>query len=648
MIINLDITMLDKLRNSINSIFSKLFLLVLAASFALWGVGDIFSPEQDPKLAEVGHLEVTANEFITTYQRILSELNSNTNGNFTEEMAHSLGLPNQTLNQLINEKVYDIEVEKANIILPDKHLRKLIISTPAFKDQFGRFNQEQFKYVLRQLGMDEKKYFDQISKSILRDQVRNIINPHNDITNIIGDTYYKIRNEERSIETVNFSSTSFKSDIKPSNKEIEDELINNIEKYEVPEYRSFSIMTLKPADLIPLIKINEDDIKNEYNNYPEKFNHPEKRELYLANFSSEEEAINIANTIKENINLDKTIEAKSIFIDIITNKTDKSKESISLGNVQYADLPNEVAESVFKSQTNKLIGPEKTVFGWRIYIVSSIEKEIILSFQEVKNKIEKELKVAVALEQMYELGNIFYDELAMGNNIIESASAINAKVKEISHINNLGKTINDTVLRDLPPYPELIETVFLTNEGNTSDIINTISNIMYAVQVNEIIPARTKTIEEAREEIIKNINNNNKLILAKKSANIFYDEYKSGISFQELVNKNNLLVIESANIKRDGTGSEGVVNPSAIEEIFSLKASEITQPILYNNSYTISKILYINPSNNIINDDVNTTNSGIINVMSEDIHEIFINYFSNKQNIKINNILLDSLFSNNS
>ena len=640
--------MLDKLRNSINSIFSKLFLLVLAAIFALWGVGDIFSPEQDPKLAEVGHLEVTANEFITTYQRILSELNSNTNGNFTEEMAHSLGLPNQTLNQLINEKVYDIEVEKANIILPDKHLRKLIISTPAFKDQFGRFNQEQFKYVLRQLGMDEKKYFDQISKSILRDQVRNIINPHNDITNIIGDTYYKIRNEERSIETVNFSSTSFKSDIKPSNKEIEDELINNIEKYEVPEYRSFSIMTLKPADLIPLIKINEDDIKNEYNNYPEKFNHPEKRELYLANFSSEEEAINIANTIKENINLDKTIEAKSIFIDIITNKTDKSKESISLGNVQYADLPNEVAESVFKSQTNKLIGPEKTVFGWRIYIVSSIEKEIILSFQEVKNKIEKELKVAVALEQMYELGNIFYDELAMGNNIIESASAINAKVKEISHINNLGKTINDTVLRDLPPYPELIETVFLTNEGNTSDIINTISNIMYAVQVNEIIPARTKTIEEAREEIIKNINNNNKLILAKKSANIFYDEYKSGISFQELVNKNNLLVIESANIKRDGTGSEGVVNPSAIEEIFSLKASEITQPILYNNSYTISKILYINPSNNIINDDVNTTNSGIINVMSEDIHEIFINYFSNKQNIKINNILLDSLFSNNS
>jgi len=640
--------MLDKLRNNINSIFSKLFLLILAASFALWGVGDIFSPKQDPTLAEVGHLEVTANEFITTYQRILSELNSNTKGNFTDELARSLGLPNQTLNQLINEKIYDIEVEKANIIFPDKHLKKLIISSPAFKDQFGQFSQEQFKYVLRQLGMDEKKYFDQISKSILRDQIRNIINPHKDITNIIGDTYYKIRNEERSIETINFSSTLFKTDIQPSNNEIENELKNNTMKYQIPEYRSFSIMILKPADLIPLIKINEDDIKNEYENYPEKHNKPEKRELYLANFKSKDEAINIANTINENINSENSNELKETFIDTITKNTDKSIESISLGNVEFSDLPNEVSESVFKSQKNKLVGPEKTVFGWRLYIINNIEPEKILSFDEAKSNIEKDLKVSIALEQMYELGNIFYDELAMGNNINEAGSAINANVIEISYINDLGKDINNKVPENLPPYPELIETVFMTEERDTSDIINTISNTMYAVQVNEIKPGRTKNIEEARNEVIKNIKNKNKLILAKKAAEIFYNKYKNGTSFQELADKYNLLVLESPKIKRDGTGSEGVLNPKAIEEIFTLKTSEITKPILYNNSYIISKIISINPSNNITDDEINNVNSNIINVMQDDIHNIFINYFLNKQNIKINNKLLDSLFSNNS
>ena len=196
--------MLEKLRNNINSVFSKLFLLLLAASFALWGVGDIFSPDQDPTLAEVGDMEVTANQFISSYQRIISELNSSTNGNFTEEMAQSLGLPNQTLNQLINERIYDLEVEKINLILPEKHLKELILSSPAFKDQFGQFNKEQFQFTLRQIGMDEKQYLKEISNTILREQIRNIIQPHNDITNTIGNTFYKLRNEERAIETINF------------------------------------------------------------------------------------------------------------------------------------------------------------------------------------------------------------------------------------------------------------------------------------------------------------------------------------------------------------------------------------------------------------------------------------------------------------
>ena len=34
-----------------------------------------FSPDQDPTLAEVGDMEVTANQFISSYQRIISELN---------------------------------------------------------------------------------------------------------------------------------------------------------------------------------------------------------------------------------------------------------------------------------------------------------------------------------------------------------------------------------------------------------------------------------------------------------------------------------------------------------------------------------------------------------------------------------------------
>jgi len=641
--------MLETLRNKINSVFSKLFLFLLAASFALWGVGDIFSAKKDPTLAKVGHLEVTTNEFISTYQRILTELNNKTNGNINEETAKSIGVPKQTLNQLINEKIIDIEIEKANIILPDKHLKKLIFSSPLFKDQFGQFSQNQFNYVLRQLGMEEKDYFSEVRKSILRDQLRNTFKASQDISNIIDNTYYLIRNESRSIETINFLPSSFKSNIKPDTSAIKEELIKNINKYQLPEYRKFTIMSIKPADLMDSIKLNNEDIRKEYENNPEKFNQAETRDLYLANFNTQEKAEEIINLINDDAISSNDKKLKDIFLNIISKNTDNTEESLKLGYVSISDLPEEVANSVFSVSKSKLIGPEKTPFGWRIFYVNDIKPKIISSYEKIKDKIEKELKVSIALEKMYELGNTFYDELAAGNNIKEAASLINGKILEIDYIDIDGKNIENKIAENLPPYPDLIDTVFSTNLKETSEIKNTISNIMYAIEVEDIKPGRDMNFDEAKDKIVQNIIFEDQVNIAKSEANKFYNDYINNKNFKKLAKKYNLIVINSPNIKRDGSGSEGIINKIAAEQIFQLNKSEITKPIAYKNSFTISKLINITASNTADNrDKITEINYNIIDAINNDILDLYINNLTNKHNIKINNKLFESLFLNNS
>ncbi|MBT4110078.1 MAG: hypothetical protein HOE34_08075, partial [Pelagibacterales bacterium] len=410
--------MLDTLKNKINSIFSKIFLLILAASFALWGVGDIFSSRNNPGIAAVGELDVTANEFIETYQRILTELNKNTDGQITEEVAQSLGLPRQTLSQLINEKIIDIEVEKANITVPDDHLKKLIYSSSLFKDQFGAFNKQQFQYVLRQLGMDEKIYFNEIKKSILRDQIRSPFAYANDISPVIKETYYNIRNESRSIKVINIVASNYKINEIPKDTEIQNKLNKDQQMYMNQELRSFSFISLKPADLIDTINISEEDLKAEYNNYPEKYNISEKRNVLLVNFQNKEEAIKIIEAINQ---LPQETNISEKLLTVLKNSPTQDHEEAKLGIIEYKDLPNEVSENVFRARENKLIGPEKTPFGWRIFLVSQIIPEIVKKYSDVKLEIEKELKVNVALEKMYDLGNAFYDEIAAGNSIQDAA-----------------------------------------------------------------------------------------------------------------------------------------------------------------------------------------------------------------------------------
>ena len=638
--------MLDTLKNKINSIFSKIFLLILAASFALWGVGDIFSSRNNPGVAAVGKLDVTANEFIETYQRILTELNKNTDGQITEEVAQSLGLPRQTLSQLINEKIIDIEVEKANITVPDEHLKKLIYSSSLFKDQFGAFSKQQFQYVLRQLGMDEKIYFNEIKKSILRDQIRSPFAYANDISPVIKETYYNIRNESRSIKVINIAASNYKINDIPKDTEIQNKLNKDQEMYMNQELRSFSFISLKPADLIDTINISEEDLKAEYNNYPEKYNISEKRNVLLVNFQNKEEAIKIIEAINQ---LPQETNISEKLLNVLEKSPTQDHEEAKLGIIEYKDLPNEVSENVFKARENKLIGPEKTPFGWRIFLVSQIIPEIVKKYSDVKLEIEKELKVNVALEKMYDLGNAFYDEIAAGNGIEDAATAISAKVLKFKNIDANGIDAKGNVLNELPPYPNLMQTVFSANINEPSELINTIGNTIYAIQVEDIVPQSIMTFEQAKEQIIKDIQTEKSLNVALNIANEIIKKQNNKQDFESLAKEYNLVLLNADNVQKDGSGAEGILNDEALNQVFIIKNGKTTNPIKYNdNTYIIAKVEDVIPVVEINKEKLLELNLTISKEIANDIQELFIKNLTSKQKIKINEALLDSLFQNNS
>ena len=55
--------MLNIIRNLVKSIFGKLLLLVMVASFAVWGMGDLLRSGDSGLVAKVGNQKITINEF---------------------------------------------------------------------------------------------------------------------------------------------------------------------------------------------------------------------------------------------------------------------------------------------------------------------------------------------------------------------------------------------------------------------------------------------------------------------------------------------------------------------------------------------------------------------------------------------------------
>ena len=114
--------------------------------------------------------------------------------------------------------------------------------------------------------------------------------------------------------------------------------------------------------------------------------------------------------------------------------TYQDKESLNLGLVSFKDLPQELADTAFKAELLEIKGPEKTPFGWRIITVNKIKEATSSTFSDVKETIIQELKTDTAIDKLYDLGNVFYDEIASGSSIEEAAQSINANIENFYKI----------------------------------------------------------------------------------------------------------------------------------------------------------------------------------------------------------------------
>ena len=122
--------MLINLRKSAGNWIVKSFLLLLVASFAVWGVGDILRSGGDTAVIVVGDREVSTAEFSRAYQQQFRQLSNQLGGTLTPDQAREFGLVGATLQQLIASALLDETAGRLGIVVPDSVIAAQIRATP--------------------------------------------------------------------------------------------------------------------------------------------------------------------------------------------------------------------------------------------------------------------------------------------------------------------------------------------------------------------------------------------------------------------------------------------------------------------------------------------------------------------------------------
>ena len=240
--------MLGRIRKFSTSIYSKVFLFIVAIPFVFWGMGDLFSGGNQNTIVKIGKEKIHTQDFIS-YLRMKS---------LTTNELNDSQIIQQLLYSFIGERLILKEIEDLDLRLSDNSLAKLIKSQKLFeKDkEFSRTEYEKFllQNNFSAVFFEQKVIYEEKRKQLFAFLSGGVI-PSNFLINKMYDNI----NQKRNIEYFNLENI-VKNKYTFSKKEVEN--YYNIKKENFIEtYKSFEYIKLEPKILSGTTEFNDSYFK---------------------------------------------------------------------------------------------------------------------------------------------------------------------------------------------------------------------------------------------------------------------------------------------------------------------------------------------------------------------------------------------------
>ena len=610
--------MLNVIRNLVKSIAGKILLLVMVASFAVWGMGDLLRSGDSGLVAIVGNQKITINEFYYQFQKKLNEFNQSLEQKLTEEEAHKQQISYLVLNEMVYGKLIQEFASKNSIYLSDTIIKNAIISIPQFKDDDGNFNKLLFDNAILNNFNNEAEFTDEISRIFLNNLLFENFKTPTPLNKNISNVFYSYEAETRDI--IYFNITKSLLETAPiTDNEVKMFYDNNNNDYLTKKIIGIRFLNLNPKSFTSSISISNKDVELYYRQNIDRYSQQETRDIEIVNASSFDQSKKILELMNDTAKLSQYIDKEGLVIS-------------KLKDVKFNDYDEKISNKIFANPVGIISDPiEFGNFNFLAIKVADINPIKVISLNEVKEEIVKNLKE----EQSYQL---FLENI----DLIEKLNLTGSTLDEIAinfELNIVSAAAND--LLDAINADDL-NVILASDVGYQSDLIIEENDNIYIVETINIqesnIPAYDEIKQKVRDDLDK-FKINEELSSKISQLELLY-KYTNEKTFNDFADKNKLKLLVKDRIKRNGSE---IFNQQTLDKIFK---GNIYSSVMFkdlNDQYGLVFIKNINPADNLINDtekqklniNINTSfNQSLENIMrnklANDIkYELFLDNINN-------------------
>lgn len=484
--------MLDSLRNAAQTRVVKGLLALLILSFMVWGGQTLMVPSTPNAVVTVGDIKVSASDFRLAYERQVALLSRQLGTPLSRQQAQAFGVENQVYAQLVAGAALDQLATDMNLGLSEDRLARLIGEDPAFHGVNGQFDRLTFSSVLRNAGLTEQDYINNRSQVAVRSQIVDALTDGYTAPKVLVDAIGKYRHETRTIDYLLLSNANIDAVKTPGDEVLAPWFESRKANYRAPEYRKISYIKLEPEDLAAPDAVTEEELRADYEKRKESYRTPATRTVEQLTFPSREAADAAAAKLAAGTSFDDLVKAEG-----------KTSADVLLGDFTKDRMPDaKIADAAFAvAQDGGTTPVVEGAFGPVILRVTNIRPDAVRSFDEVKEELRKEIALDAAREQLVGLHDKIEDERAGGVTVKEIAEQLKLKLVTVDAVDASGKDQNGDEVKDLPEPRALLQEVFKADVGTDTLAVNIGRDGSAWFDVEEIIPARDRTLDEVRDEV---------------------------------------------------------------------------------------------------------------------------------------------------
>ena len=582
--------MLDKMRRHKSWLKWSLGLVCLA--FIIFYIPDFLrgsgaDAASGDTIASVEGREISAGEFRRTYQAQLQAYRAAYGANMSEQLLKQLGVEQQILQQLVEERAALAEADRLDIRVSDEEVRRRILSMPAFQENGQFIGEQRYRLLLRnnRPPMTPAEFEDNIRRGLTVEKLRATVTEWLSVPEKELEQEYRRRNDKVKLALVSFTTDSLRKDVTASDAEVSSYFDAHKTDFKIPEKRKIRYLLVDIEALRAKVNPTPAEIERAYNNNIDQYTTPEQ--VRASHILLKTEGKDDAAVKAKAEEILKQARAGADFAELAKKYSEDEASAKQGGDLDYfgkGRMVPEFDQAVFSMEPGTISDPVKTQYGYHIIKLVDKKPSTTRTLAEVRQQIADQLAYERAQAQAGDLAQELEKEIGKPADLDRVAKARGLQVQES------GFFARDEPILGLGASPEAAARAFDIKQGEVAGPVRTGRGFAFLTVVarqDGYVPKLDEVKDRVRDEVIKQKARE----ASKQKAAAIAAKLKAGGDFEKGAKAAGLDPKTTELIARDAPLPDIGVAPAVEAVAFSLPAGAVSDPITTDNGTVIVKVL---------------------------------------------------------